>query len=78
MSDKVTIQLRALIQRINRKLKPDRVLKSSRRSAAMMHELGEYYVLDVKRRKVVERNVNLIRLAQEVGAIDGWEELAGD
>jgi len=76
MGDKVAIAVRALVQRINRKLAPGKVLKSNRRSATLTDKLGEYYVLDLRKREVAERDVNLVSLARKLRAIEAWEELA--
>jgi len=75
MSSKVGIQARALIGRINRKLAPDQVLKSNRRSATLTDQLGTYFVLDTRHNQIAQRDVNLTRLARKLGAIEPWEEL---
>jgi len=73
--DKITISARALIQRLNRKLAPDKMIKSNRRSERLTHQYGTYYVLDIKQKKVVQSRVDLAQLARRLGAINDWEEI---
>jgi hypothetical protein len=46
---KVAVSERALIQRINRKLKPDYEQLKARRGMSMLTNVGRYYVLDLRR-----------------------------
>ena len=73
--DKVGINVRALMQRINRKLAPDQVVKSNKRSTTLSEVIGTYYVLDIKRKHIAERDVDLVRLGKKLGAMHEWEEL---
>jgi hypothetical protein len=44
---KVPVTMRALVQRINRKLKPEwRRLHACRRNSRVWRDLGDYYVVD--------------------------------
>jgi hypothetical protein len=75
MKDKVSVTTRSLIQRINRALGPDQILKSNRRSDRMSEELGVYYVLDIKQKIVIQRHVDLVQIAKRLNAIEPWEYL---
>lgn len=75
MTDKLMVTARSLIQRINRALPPNQMLKSNRRSERMTEEFGAYYVLDVKQKRVVQRHVDLVQLAKKLEAIEPWEDL---
>jgi hypothetical protein len=72
MNDKVLVSQRAVLQRINRKLKPeDRKLKTSR-SARAEQDLGRYYMIDFNRNWVVATDVNLDDLARELKVLGEW------
>lgn len=72
---KVPVTLRALIQRINRKLSADdEALRRARGHAEA--ELGEYFIVNVDRNVVVTKNVDPARLAEELGVLAAWERLA--
>jgi hypothetical protein len=73
--DKIEVTKRSLIQRLNRALAPDQVLKSNRRSDRMIEEIGEYCILDLKQKRIVQRHVDLLQLAKKLGAIEAWEEI---
>jgi hypothetical protein len=70
------ISKRALIVRINRRLASrDMVLKVAR--GARMHlDVGHYYVLNVRRNAIVRSRVSLEQLAQELDALQPWEDIA--
>ena len=76
MINKVNISARALIQRLNRKLAPNKVIKSNRRSDRLTEEMGAHYVLDLKAGRVAERHVDLAALGKKLGVMESWEQLA--
>jgi hypothetical protein len=70
-----SVNMRALIQRINRKLaKDERLLKRSR-GARTVQNLGDYYLIDVNRNLVVDHQVDPEALARELGVIAPWEKV---
>jgi hypothetical protein len=71
---KVGITSRALIQRINRKLAPDEVLKTARTERVRL-EFGDYYVIDVGINGIIEKDVDLESLGHRLGVLRAWEEL---
>jgi hypothetical protein len=73
---KKTVTLRALEQRIKRKLAKDgRQLRRSRPADA--HNLGTYYIIDTRLNAVVDPNIeDLEALGREFGALEGWEEVS--
>lgn len=81
---KVLVSERALIQRVNRKLKAeDQKLKATRgfwdKGRNLHYEdtnLGWFYIIDVQRNFVVADHVDLAHLARQLGAMAKWEELA--
>lgn len=69
----VPVSTRALMQRINRKLKgDDRMVKPTRGERAK-RDLGDYYVLDLNKNAILHRNVDLGALGRELGALLPFE-----
>jgi hypothetical protein len=72
---KVPISMRALIQRINRKLAPHgRQLKKSRGERARS-DFGDYYVLDTNRNDILDTDAHVESLGKWLGCMGEWEEL---
>jgi hypothetical protein len=73
---KVPVTVRALIARINRKLKAsDEVLKATRGEGRARQEFGDFYVLDFNRNAVMQKNVDPEQLGRELGVLKPWEEV---
>lgn len=69
----VPVSLRALSQRINRKLADNgRFLKAARGEKARQ-ELGEYFVIDISLNSLVEKDVDLETLGRELEVLKAWE-----
>jgi hypothetical protein len=69
------ISKRALIARINRRLASrDMVLKVAR--GARMHLDVGHYLLNVRRHAIARSRVSLEQLAQELDALQPWEDIA--
>jgi hypothetical protein len=67
--DLMLISYRALLTRIDRKLRKDnRRLRADRRGGDV-----HYVVIDFKRRAVVERDVDLQKLARRLDVLEPWE-----
>lgn len=74
-SNAVPVTMRALVQRINRKLKEDdRVLKASRGERARL-DLGDFYVLDVSINGIAEKQVDPEDLGRELGVLQPYERV---
>lgn len=77
MATKLAITERALLQRLNRKLKPQNlVVKKPRGRAANPARLGDYFVLDSQRNFIVDQQLTLgdvEKLARKHQALQGWE-----
>ncbi len=76
---KVPVSERALIQRLNRKIKEDDlVLKKCRPDSRAYNDLGDYFVVDINRNVVIERKLDSVDL-QSMGrakkVLADWEEL---
>ena len=66
----ITISYRALLIRIDRKLqKSGRRLRADRRGGGV-----SYVIIDTKRRAVVERNIDLAKLARRLEILKPWEK----
>lgn len=74
MAQKIPVSTRALIQRINRKLKPDSRRLCSARGRAKQ-SVGDFYLLDYSRNFIADQHVNVAALAKELGCLEGWERL---
>jgi hypothetical protein len=81
---KVPISERALIQRINRRLKQDgEMLRSAR---GTWHQgrwypdsnLGRYYIIDFMRNFVIHVRVDLEAYGRELEVLREWEELQAE
>ena len=75
---KVPVSMRAVIQRINRKLADDdEVLKTTRGERARF-DLGDYYILDQRRNFIAAKYVDPEELARKIGVLAEWEEVASE
>ena len=73
-SEKRPVSARAVLQRINRKLKADcEGIRKSR--PAHIKVSGKYYRVEYRRSRIVENNVDLERLAKRLEVIEKWETL---
>ena len=72
---KVAISERALVQRINRKLKPENEQLRASRTPRMESSVGRYYVLDLRRNFISSQHVDPEALGRELGVLQPWEEL---
>ena len=71
----VPVTERALIQRINRALrKEDQVLRQAR-SERVRLDLGTFYVVDVRRNLLLEKDVDLETFARDLGVLKGYEHV---
>ena len=77
---KVPVTMRALVQRINRKLaKDDQQLRKHRGprffSGSWGLSPGDYYIRDVRHPNIVEWQVDVEELGHETGVLRPWEKL---
>ena len=73
----VPVSRRALIQRINRRLPEDEILKTSR-GHMLRNNVGDYYILDVNRNFIVTGHVDLEELGRKLEALFPYEHLEDD
>jgi len=73
MARKASVSMRAIIQRVNRKLiADDEVLKASR-TELMRSDCGDYYIVDWRRNSICKTHVDPKALARELGVLHRWE-----
>jgi len=70
---KVLVTMRAVIQRINRKLKPDSEKLKMTRGERMRQEVGDYYVIDFKQNWITHKHVSPEQKARDLGVLQPWE-----
>lgn len=73
---KVPVSERALFARVTRALaKDEKSLKKSKPNSRLFQDLGQYYVVDVRRNAIAAKGCDLVALARDLGVIAGWERL---
>ena len=71
---KLRVSKAALFARINRRLaQQDERLRVSRSERARQ-DLGDYYIVDVRRNFLVGGHIDPVQLARELGVLQGYEE----
>ena len=75
MKQKVPVTMRAIVQRINRKLAPNMEKLLAARSERVRLDLGDYYVVDQRRNFLIHKDVDPETYAREIGVLAEWEKL---
>jgi hypothetical protein len=70
----VSVTMRATIQRINRAIRPDRELKTTRGARAKL-DLGRYWLLNCSDNYPADVSVNPEHLARELGVLKDYERV---
>jgi hypothetical protein len=73
--NKALVSCRALIQRLNRVLTKDGLLLKKTKGTRAQKQLGDYFLIDVKRNFVAEMRVDLERLGRKRGVLAAWEKV---
>ena len=71
----VPVSTRALVQRINRKLKAEESVLKASRGARAQQDLGDYYLLDWRTNAVHAKDVDPEDLGRELGVLKAWERV---
>ena len=75
---KSQISRRALILRINRRLAADgRALKATR-TEADRESMGDFFIVELERGRIVSANIDPIALAKELGVLKPYEQVTED
>ena len=72
---KMPVSERAIIQRINRKLKPDLEALKVARNERMRLDVGQFYIINYRMNAVIHRDVDPEALGRELGVLKAWEEV---
>jgi hypothetical protein len=73
--NKMPVSERAIIQRINRKLKPALEALKVARSERMRLDVGQYYIIDYRMNAILHHDVDPEALGRELGVLKPWEEV---
>ncbi len=77
-SKQVPVSRRALIARLNRHLKKDGECLRTSRGERARQDLGDYFVIDVSKNHVINKDVDLEDLGRELGVLAAFEKLTDD
>ena len=72
---KVLVSRRALIQRLNRALAEANLVLKKTKGSRMKKQLGDYYLIDLRRNALVDKDVNLETLGRKHAVLAAWERL---
>jgi hypothetical protein len=74
--NKVPVSERALILRINRKLKRDgKVMKIARSDSRAEQAYGRYFIVDVDRNQATDADCDLAALGRDLGVLHDYESV---
>ncbi len=77
--DKVPITPRAVIQRINRKIKPEHQrLRMCRQNSRWWKDLGDHYIVDLDANLIRHSHVDPEAYGRELGVVQPFEEVVDD
>lgn len=71
-----TVSPLKLVRRVNKKLAPQRRLRTCRRGTRWWSELGDFHLVNVPYNVIIERHVDLEELARKLGVLKDWETVA--
>ena len=71
----IPVSERALIGRINRRLRHEGRLLRTARGQAVVSSVGRFYVIDINRNWIVWQNIDLEALGRELGVLQPWERM---
>lgn len=75
MPEKVPVTERALIQRINRKLREKGEILKTARGVAAKAEVGRFYVIHADRNILMYHHVGLEAWGKKLGVLQPWEDV---
>jgi hypothetical protein len=70
--------LRAVIQRVNRKLRADDERLCKARSNRWRPELGDYFIMNFNRNWIAGTHINPELFARELGVLEAWEKVVAE
>jgi hypothetical protein len=69
----VPVSMRALIQRINRKLASDDEMLKTARSERIANDIGWYFIIDFRRNCIVNKDVSPEGVGRELNVLKAYE-----
>jgi hypothetical protein len=69
------VTVRSVIQRINRRLKPDLEMLKITRGWRLRQEVGDYYVIDFRRNWITHKHVDPEQMGRDLGVLHAWEQV---
>lgn len=76
---KAPISTRAVISRINRKLRPDmRRLRACRPNSRWWSDLGDHYIVDLDLNAVVDSHIDPEAYGRDLGVVRPFEQVVAD
>lgn len=73
--ERISVTARAVIQRINRRIKPGRQRLLAARGNRDEAQTGHYYLVSTETGRLIETHIDLEKLARREHALELWEEL---
>jgi len=75
--ERVKLSHRALLARINRRETIDhRIVKRTRPDCRDIHDLGQYYSVDLRRNMIVAKDIDLEQYGRELKVLQPYEVMA--
>jgi hypothetical protein len=71
--EKAGVTMRAVIQRINRKLAADDEVLKAVRGERLRLDVGDFYIVDTRRNFITGKDIDPEALARELGVLKPWE-----
>jgi hypothetical protein len=71
----VPVTMRALLQRINRKVAAQGEQLKKTRSSRWRNELGDFFTISTGRNVITARHVNPEKYGRELGVLEPWESV---
>jgi hypothetical protein len=75
MDQKASVTTRSVIQRINRKLKPNLEMLKTARGRLMRSNFGDHYVIDFRRNLITQRHIDPEEMGRALGVLHEWEKV---
>ena len=75
---RVPVTMRALVQRINRRLRKEEEMLRKARGTRWWRDLGEWYIVNFNRNTIVAGHVDPKELGRELGVLRNWETVASE
>jgi hypothetical protein len=72
---KMPVTIRAVTQRLNRRLKSEYLVLTATRGDQQREQFGDYFLLNFRKKTVVRTHIDLELLARDWGVLQDWEKM---